>query len=95
MRYDQGVAKAKKPTAPAVAADPLAEPMRAFVRGDYPRARAGFAAVLEDPEVTGSERETAGELLEATRVDRLTLGVGLACLALFGVAALLTALVQP
>jgi hypothetical protein len=88
------VAKAKK-RAEAPAVDRLSAPMAAFSEGDYPRARDGFRAVAADPAATGSERETAEALERATRVDRVTLAVGGACLALFVIAAALTAMIQP
>lgn len=75
--------------------DPLAEPMQAFVSGDYVRARAGFEEAAQNPVLSEVERATAQDLAEATRVDRLTLAVGAACTLLFLVATIVTAALQP
>lgn len=46
-------------------------------------------------QLTESEQEIATHLTEATRIDPVTLYVGLACLGIFGIAVLVTSLIQP
>ncbi len=81
--------------AKAAASDPLAGPMAVFAAGDYPEARAGFEAVLAAEGMSDATRAAAAELAASTRIDRVTLLAGLACVGLFGVAAAFTAWIQP
>lgn len=80
---------------PIAERDPLADAKAAFVAGDYVTARQRFDLLKTDETLAEAERATAAEYAGATRVDRVTLWVGLACVVLAVVAVTLTALVQP
>jgi hypothetical protein len=69
--------------------------LRAFSRGDYVEARAELEPVTRDQEVSESRRAEAQRWIEATRVDRGTLLVGLACIALFVLVVIFAILKQP
>jgi len=69
--------------------------LTALARGDYVQVRAQFAPVAEDPEVSESRRAEARRWIAATRVDRGTLLVGLACLGLFVLVIVVAILKQP
>ena len=74
---------------------PESEAVRAFARGDYARARVLLAHEAEDQSRPEGERARARELLDATKPERTALLAGLACIALYGLVALATALIQP
>jgi hypothetical protein len=80
---------------PASAGDALAPAVRTFATGDYIRARAELAQKLNDPELSEGEREEARELIAATQIERGTLWVGLACVALLIIVIVVTAITQP
>jgi hypothetical protein len=75
--------------------EPLAEATDTFTRGDYARARVMLKQKAQDPNLSEGQREEAEELYEATTLERGTLYVGLACIALFILVVVVTSLTQP
>lgn len=79
----------------AFAGKELQESIAVFARGDYARARNMLRAKAEDPSLSESTREHARALISATRIERGTLYVGLACIALFVLVLIVTSVLQP
>ncbi|MEM7678263.1 MAG: hypothetical protein AAF449_19910 [Myxococcota bacterium] len=87
--------KKKDASAKATNNDPLQPGVAAFESGDYALARRLLSARADDPELSESQRQQARDMIDATRLERGTLLVGLACVALFLFAVVFTALKQP
>lgn len=79
----------------AFAGKELQEAIGVFAKGDYARARNLLRAKAEDPSLSDSAREHARALINATRIERGTLYVGLACIALFVLVLIVTSVLQP
>jgi len=69
--------------------------MAVFARGDYARARVMLEEKTKDPALSEGAKEEARALIAATRLERGTLYVGLACIALFLLVLIVTAALQP
>lgn len=83
------MAKTKERIAPPTPA------IATFERGDYRAARSMLDERANDSSLEAGQRETARRLLDATRIDRTTLWVGLACVGLFLLVVVATRLTQP
>jgi hypothetical protein len=66
-----------------------------FARGDYARARVMLEAKANDASLSEGAKEEARSLIAATRIEKGTLMVGLACIALFVLVVIVTAILQP
>lgn len=86
------MSKAKKQPAPK---DPLGPGRTALVAGDYPAARRLLDQAAADPALSEVDRKEAQRLSSSTRLDALSLKVGLACFALFGIVIALVIFKQP
>src|SRR5215468_4564412 len=75
--------------------DPLHQAVETFAKGDYARARVLLEQKAHDANLSEGQREEAEELYEATGIERGTLWVGLACIALFILVIAVTTLTQP
>ncbi|MGF1508503.1 MAG: hypothetical protein ACFB9M_03260 [Myxococcota bacterium] len=75
--------------------DALTPAEDAFKRGDYVAARTLAQSVGTDESLSDARKEDRDRLMRATRVDRMTLLVGLGCIVLFGLVVLVTVLKQP
>ncbi len=71
------------PPTDGVHGDVLGESSRAFAQGNYRLAR-GLARQVDGGSPTVAERRFARQILYRTGIDPVALGVGLACLGLFG-----------
>jgi hypothetical protein len=92
------MAKQKKGApGPAVSGSPrdLGAAIEVFKRGDYARARLLLAEKEADVALPEGAREQARDLIASTRIERGTLYVGLACIALFVLVVAVTAALQP
>jgi hypothetical protein len=75
--------------------DPLHEAVDTFARGDYAKARVLLEQKAHDASLSEGQREEAEELFGATGIERGTLWVGLACIALLALVVIVTTLTQP
>lgn len=86
------MSKPKKKQSPR---DPLRPGRDTLLAGDYPAARRLLDQVAEDPTLSEADRAEARRLSSSTRLDALSLKVGLACFALFGIVVALVIFKQP
>lgn len=91
---DRGVAKDDEPVAPPISKD-LQDAIGVFAKGDYARARNMLVEKANDTNLSEGAKEQARELIAATRIERGTLYVGLACIVLFILVVLVTSAMQP
>jgi hypothetical protein len=84
----------KKNKAAARGADPLAEGVGAFARGDYVRARALLEPKVNDASLSEAERAQARDLVGATSIEPGALYTGLGAIGLLLVVIALTAWFQ-
>ncbi|MBI2373541.1 MAG: hypothetical protein HYV07_06030 [Deltaproteobacteria bacterium] len=71
------------------------EVVQRFERGDFIAARADLRRELEAGKLAGAGKELAERLLEATRIDRAPILVGLGCVGLIALVILVTLATQP
>lgn len=75
--------------------DPLKPAVDAFGGGDYITARRLLREKMADPELSTTQKEVAGGLIDAMGMDRGTLLVGIACVLLLTIVILGTVFTQP
>lgn len=79
----------------AKGADPLAEAISVFGRGDYAQAGAMLDALRTEASLSEGAKQQASQLFQATRVERGALYVGLATAGLVLFVVIATMLTQP
>lgn len=92
------MAKQRKGVPPPVlsgAPKDLEAGIEVFKKGDYARARNILGEKANDTLLSDGAREQARGLIAATRIERGTLLVGLACIGLFVLVIIVTAVMQP
>jgi hypothetical protein len=82
-------------TRPDVDEGPLADAIAVFASGDYVAARRALEPLAGASTLSEGQRARARELLAATRPEPTALKVGLACLGLMGLIAIVLGLTQP
>lgn len=87
--------KKKDASAQAKNDDPLHPGITAFDAGDYIATRRELIPRSGDPELSEAQRQQARDTVAATRFERGTVLVGLACMALFVIAVVFTSFKQP
>ena len=92
---DRAASKDSEPApAPPMSKD-LQDAIGVFAKGDYARARNMLFDKEKDAGLSEGAKEQARELIAATRIERGTLYVGLACIALFILVVIVTSAMQP
>lgn len=98
-RRAMGKASKKKSDKDSAPPDPsvksLGEAMVSFGKGDYITARMQLEDKAKDASLSDGARKEAEERIAATRLDKTTVLVGLACAALFGLVVLVTTVMMP
>jgi hypothetical protein len=89
-----GAASSSAPATTAAGKE-LDQAIKVFATGDYARARNMLVAKASDPSLSEGAKEHARELIAATRIERGTLYVGLACIALAVLTVVVTSMLQP